>query len=351
MAGVWAQAINSTLALLAEGDSASNVEGKVAGHSSPPSTRIMATTRHAASLQEALVPNATRPSALLPWLAVPPTFMLFVGFFGQINMLGRALLLITCEEKFGMGCDALNKHDLDNASAHAGVIFSWVLSSSSVLSVLSTSWLAAASDVVGRRPVLSVSAALMLISSLGTFCVVQLHWDSWLLVAFYSVGGIGGTFTSFNAAIFAFTADTTSDAERPSRFSILESSIFLGGMVGALVSAKLLEHVSWSAPFAFTSALYLSIVLYVMLVMPETVKGAQLRHIHKVSWRRSVVALLVLLHPCPKLEPTVGIGDDCSTADGVPGVGVEARQRRGCGGIPLPWLLVFLLICKCSVIS
>ena len=292
-------------------------------------------------------------------------FVLFCAFFAQYGMLARVLLRKACVDTFHKTCDELDKADMHEASARAALVSSYVLSSSGLLSILSTSWLAAASDVIGRRIVLAGSAAFMFVSSIGTFCVVLLGWSSWTLIPFYAVGGLGGSFTSFNAAAFAFTADVTSEPARPSRFSVLESFIFLGGVAGSTSGAQLLR-LSDSAPFAATSALYLAIVFYVPCVMAETVPGASWRRLREVSWWGTLRGLLAILHPCPTPSstpsPTPSQRDHppAASAGSIPshdpqwqhdghGHGrvhapAEVPSSQRSRGSPLPWLLVFLAV-------
>jgi MFS family permease len=268
-----------------------------------------------------------------------------------------------------MSCDDLedvSKEHMQQASSQAGVIFGYVSASSNVLSILSTSWLAAASDAIGRRIVLIGSAACLLISCTGTVLVFQLQWSTWLLIPFSLAGGIGGTFTSFNAAIFALAADVLPETCRPARFMILESSIFLGGMVGTLVGGVLQQRVSDAAPFMFSAALYCIVVLYVAVVLPETVSlpaSGRWRRLLGISWLRTTGSLLKLLHPCPTPRARDAIGasmgrsarthtmpiDLAATASGegvtAEGIAPTTTQR---GGTVLPWLVVFLVVFSCD---
>ena len=268
------------------------------------------------------------PPRVSAFVAIPPMFMLFAGYFAQITILSRVLLRKTCYEQFHKACDELNESDMREASASAGLIISYVMSSYSLLSIATTSWLAAASDVIGRRIVLAGSAAFMAVSAIGTVCVVQLQWSSWCLLGFYAVGGLGGTFTSFNAAAFAFTADVSAESARPSRFAILESFIFLGGVAGVTGGAHLLE-ISDSAPFAVVAALYLTIVLYVPCFMPETVHGARVRRAREVSCLGTLRSLLATV--CPRPSPN---------KHERPGLAPEEPPPEAA----LPWLLVFLAV-------
>ena len=241
-----------------------------------------------------------RQSAANSWLAVPPTALVYVAYFCQVVVLNRVILLVTCHHTFGCVCDHLDSDDLDTASAAAGKMSAWVLSSWNVLSIVSTSWLAAASDVVGRRLVIAVSASLMCVSALGTVLVLELQCSLWWLLPFYTIAGLGGTFTSFNASIFAYVADTSTEAVRPARFAVLESAIFLGGAIGPPTGAALLDHVSQSAPFVMASVAYLGVVAYIVLVMPESVHTARVGALGTVSWLRATKGILANFHPCPK---------------------------------------------------
>ena len=168
-------------------------------------------------------------------LAVPPMFFLFFGYLCHVLVLNRVILMRTCDAMFGAPCSDLPQEEINEASAKAGVVFSGVMSSFAALSLVSTSWLGAASDVIGRRPILLASSMLLCLASVGTYLVLQQNWSLTWLIPIHAVAGFSGTFTSWNAAIFAFTADVSAPETLPNRFAILEGSIFAGAAIGPLV--------------------------------------------------------------------------------------------------------------------
>lgn len=278
----------------------------------------------------------TRSPPNVGWRAVPPTALFFFAYLCQAVVLNRVVLMRTCTSSYGAPCDSLSPEELDHASAQAGLLYSRVQACFSVLSIVSASWLAAASDVVGRKPILIVSTALTALSSVGAFLVLELDWPLVWLLVFYTASGVGGTFTAYNAAIFAYVADTSAEAVRPARFGILESAIWLGAAIGPVVGAFVLGHVSESAPFLVSGASYALIVAYVALLLPESVPNARVNRLCRVSWLRTTWALLRMLRPWPT--------PSAAAASGGRGHGVLEPPPPWTA----PWLLAFCVMYSCD---
>ena len=263
--------------------------------------------------------------------AAPPTALLFFAFIGQSMILSRVVLSRTCHSMFDSPCDALPPVFLARASASAGWLSGWITSASSILSIVSTSWLGAASDVVGRRPVLLLSTLCLFLSCTGTFLVLLLNWSLNWLIVFATVAGLGGSFSTWIAAAMAMTADVSGE-QRSLWFAVVESSIYLGCATGPLALAAVLDHLHWSdsAPFALAALVYVVIGLYVIILLPESVAGARLSHIRHVSWLRTYKATLLMLLPSCRRQ------SDSTTSR------QQAAPRTA------PWLMIFVLFYGCD---
>ena len=259
-------------------------------------------------------------------LAAPVLLLFFTGMFCQIVLLSRVLVARSCEIMFDKPCDELVSDQMDQASARAGTLNSWAQACWSLFSILSTAWLAALSDVVGRRFVILVASSFMVVSAVGTYLVIELRWPLEWLPAFYVVSGLGGTFTSLNAATFAFAADLSAADRRPARFAVLEGVIFAGGVVGPFLGGWLYEHTRPSAPFACAACLYAAVILYAALALPEPVDGARCSRWRQVPYLGTTKATLRMLSPC---------GGE--SADGLGGTGGSVAGSAA-------WLAVFFVV-------
>lgn len=89
------------------------------------------------------------------------------------------------------------------------------------------------------------------------------------MVPFYLISGLGGQLGTYNATMFAFTADTCEGgACRAWYFSLVESCIFAGACVGPLIGGWLYDAEGASLVFAMSVASYAAAAMYLVIVFP-----------------------------------------------------------------------------------
>ena len=297
-----------------------------------------------------------------------PMFLFFLAIFITINSAALFIIDRVCRTHYGDAvCDStpLPPATADDVSAKAAIWLTLCITALNVLSILFTSFLSASSDVVGRKPIMQLSLACMAFCALGTTAVIVLDLPLWVLVPVYFVSGCSGTFGTFNAALFALTADSCSSAENPRQlkraYAALEASIFTAGVAGPLLGGWLQGLCMWY-PFAAAAALYLATMAIVALALPETVQGASVRRVgslggfFRVSW--SSLALLRSGPGNPAFRNDDGGGgggggddeDDDGGRGGGGGGGERRPWRRGLVNDRVSWCLMFFL-CYSTIIG
>jgi len=227
----------------------------------------------------------------------------------QLTYLAADLIDRQCLASFAESCTDLSDDDVKTASSKAATTISLCLSVPNALSLITTSWLGARSDVVGRKRILMLSVAATMISALGSVAVAWTQATVWLMVPFYLMSGLGGQLGTYNATIFAFIADVCEGSVRARVFSFVESSIFLGASIGPLLGGLLYRLSGATLVYAAGSGLYTLCFVYLLAVFPpgtlaEQQNASEPRNCLKVAlgplklvYERSLT-LLCLLFAC-----------------------------------------------------
>ena len=237
------------------------------------------------------------PQAQQFWFSRAAIFCFYSAFFVQRAIVAEYILMRSCAATFGdAACkaDPAHKQD-DHVQDVAAVHTTWITTSTYVLSIVTTACLTAASDTCGRKPVLYAAAGALFLSAVGNVLISVMEWDDWWLVVPALLSGTCGSFATFNAVMFAFTADICTDAKtRSHAFSILEGSIFLGGTFAPVLGGYLLQAVSGAAAFALTCALFGASILFISLLR-ESVLGASFSELSSRSFCCMALSSLRLL--------------------------------------------------------
>ncbi len=169
---------------------------------------------------------------LLPgWLAC---FFFSCGY----NMLRVCFSLEVIRRMCGDPCTGAHARE-ENAAA--AVVIGYTTSAHHLCAFVSTSFLVAWSDVIGRKPVLLLGAAAFALGTGGCALAAAFELPLWVLQLSFALAGLCGGSPTFHATIFALTADASHSAARASSFSLLEGLVFLGGAVGPLLTGPMLE--------------------------------------------------------------------------------------------------------------
>ena len=118
-------------------------------------------------------------------------------------------------------------------------------------------------DRVGRKKVMilpiiggTLSSINLILNSYFT------HWPIQILFIGTFLDGIGGQYVAILASVFAYIADTTSIDMRTKRAVILESMVFLGGLVANSISGVILQNYGFTPIFLLLLSVYVFQIVY-----------------------------------------------------------------------------------------
>ena len=119
------------------------------------------------------------------------------------------------------------------------------------------------SNRVGRKramiaPILGGTALALMLLLNGYFE----DWPLEILLIGSFLDGCSGQFIAIIASIYSYTADITTTEGRTKRIVILESMMFLGGVLSAPISGILLQNVGFFPPFALILTMFAFQIVY-----------------------------------------------------------------------------------------
>jgi MFS family permease len=223
-------------------------------------------------------------------------FCFFAAFLLLRAQTTDYLIARCCVERFNATACAADPQLQKRASVQqsAALRSMWVVVTQNAVAIPTTIVLTAASDHCGRKPVLLMSCGSLFVGSLGYIVVALLRPNVWWLVAPSLLMGVGGSYGTWNAAMFAATADGCASSHRSLAFSILESCIFLAGSLSPAAGGELMQRVSAVATFALISFFFL-LALAFTLAMREPVAGASIRRARTVApWVMALASVRLL---------------------------------------------------------
>ena len=118
----------------------------------------------------------------------------------------------------------------------------------------------AASDRFGRKPVIVIGLAVF---ALGSFIAAAAD-DLWMVILGRGLQGAG----AISAAVSAFVADSTRDSQRTKAMAMVGITIGASFALSLIVAPPLYRWVGISGMFAFTGALALAAIAWVVFVVP-----------------------------------------------------------------------------------
>jgi MFS family permease len=215
--------------------------------------------------------------------------MFFMFHVASSSTFSPGVLLLrelACEQIDVPSEDCSASAEAESAAAGWGTIFS---SASGALGLVCTPLYAMASDRWGRkRPLLLIPCINALQVLLGQlvllvlpptlFGVVRIWWYFGVVVLGSISGGV-----PFVGLAFAAVADETrswTGAERARCFGIVQSSIFLGLMVGPVIGGQLVDRVGVRLSLVFSGVVSVLLALVALCVFRETLEPAR-----RTFWR------------------------------------------------------------------
>ena len=118
------------------------------------------------------------------------------------------------------------------------------------------------SDRYGRRPVLLVSLAVMVVD----YLVMALTQSVWVLLIARMISGVA---SATHATANAYIADISSPDDRARRYGLISAGFGFGFVAGPMIGG-LVAGIDARAPFWIAAALGLGNFLFGLLVMPES---------------------------------------------------------------------------------
>lgn len=156
-------------------------------------------------------------------------------------------------------------NDLSHAALWGGVL----ATAYAVMQFLFGPILGSLSDRYGRRPVLLVSLAVMVLD----YLLMAIAHTIWLLLAARIIAGIAAA--TYSTAT-AYIADITPPEERGAKFGLIGAGFGIGFVLGPVIGG-LLAGIDTRAPFYAAAALALANLIFGALILPETVTAATRR--------------------------------------------------------------------------
>ena len=118
-------------------------------------------------------------------------------------------------------------------------------------------------DRVGRKRImiLPIIGGTILVTSY----IINSHFMEWPVPWMFLgifLDASFGQYPTLLAAVFAYLADTTSNENRTIRVIILESMLFLGGLISEITNGLLLQNYGFLPPFILMLSVYILVIIY-----------------------------------------------------------------------------------------
>lgn len=176
-------------------------------------------------------------------------------------------------------CNETSKEIVTKATDWYNVI----LRDNNIASMLTITLMAVASDAIGRKPIISLITIGIAVDRLA----IALSPSLSIVHYVHTAAGLLASRDTFYAVTFSAVADISSHQTRSKDYSCLEAGMFIGKILGPYGGGILVNEFGVEAPFYATSVGCLLILLYVTVVVQESIPPDQRTHIvcgcHQVS--------------------------------------------------------------------
>ena len=107
------------------------------------------------------------------------------------------------------------------------------------------------SDRIGRKPVILIIAISGCLTSVLTLLLVYMEWSLMAFIAIVAVNGLAGGIPGMLTALYSYIADVSSRKWLTLRLGVLESMIFISGMLALVIAGQWLEvtNCQFSEPY------------------------------------------------------------------------------------------------------
>ncbi|WP_163847112.1 MFS transporter [Pseudooceanicola aestuarii] len=197
--------------------------------------------------------------------------------------------------------------DLSEAAIWGGIL----ISAFAAMQFLFGPVVGALSDAFGRRPVLLISLAVMVVN----YTIMALAGSVWMLLVGRMIGGIAA---ATHATAMAYIADISRDTEKSANFGLFHAAFGAGFIVGPLLGG-LLGDLGTRAPFWVAAAIAACNLVFVAVFLRETVTetlrrpfrwsranpfGA-LRNLGRLPGMGALIGVYLLYHVATEVYPVI----------------------------------------------
>jgi AAHS family 4-hydroxybenzoate transporter-like MFS transporter len=183
-------------------------------------------------------------------------------------------------------------------------------------------------DKIGRKPVLLLTTAFFAVASLLSTTATDIHWLTfWRLATGIGLGGAMPTATTL-------TAEYCPSRNRSITITTMFCGFTLGGVLGGLASAGLIEDHGWRAVFLLGGILPIALLVPLGCMLPESPRYLAM----KGGRDRRVAAILARIQPAPELLTARFSGTEAAAGSPVRKLFAPGRAR----GTILLWLTFFM---------
>ncbi|XP_057320094.1 tetracycline resistance protein, class D-like isoform X2 [Microplitis mediator] len=154
---------------------------------------------------------------------------------------------------------------------HASYIIMCKLLIESILPAIFILFLGPWSDKYGRKPLLTVGYFALMCNSIIISILSYADSNPWMFLSASIPSALLGS--GLLLATYCYISDTTEDDKRAWSLACLETCRTIGLVVGTLVGPLIFQKSSYSLLFIISASLYLTSLLYVLFLVPETIRN------------------------------------------------------------------------------
>ena len=200
---------------------------------------------------------------------------LLLGFafclYATVSLEQQLIYRKTCVQQFNSTyCEILYKTKNETFKGDQDFVqkktSQWVIYNSivrAVPSIVTTLMLTVKFDRIGRKRIMILPIIGGIIVTINYILNAHyMEWPvAWMLIGVFLDASFG-QYPALLAAVFAYLADTTSNENRTIRTIILESMLFIGGLISEITSGLLLQYYGFFPPFILVLSVYVCLFVY-----------------------------------------------------------------------------------------
>ena len=146
-------------------------------------------------------------------------------------------------------------------------------------SIITTIIFGPLSDHFGRRPVIIIVAIGGILEGVVSTSIAYFKFNSYFFILSAGLAGVCGDLSSLMMASFSYISDISSSKWRTLRFGVAESMIFMAAMISSVTGGVWFKKLNCQLifPLVLFTACHLGIILYTLLLLPESLTSEQRR--------------------------------------------------------------------------